>query len=353
VLDESNQPVAQAGVSVALAFGTIPLANGGQSFNYLTGKPARELFASRTDTAGHFRIENFPTNASATLAVQSPGKVLRPEEQQTFDLETTGYRAGQEDIRLIVEPAGGIEGKISLSDSNQPPPVARLRLQPDAPNYFMSSALEPVPSGADGAFRFDAVAAGSYRIQATFGTNTASEWVAEPVPVSVAVGQVVRGVQVMATRGALLEVSVLGKDGRQPLAKVNVSAYRENSQATAKSDSLGIARLHLLPGNYQIAAFQESLPSSQTTATVEAGVTNRAEIEIAAPNRLCGIVRAPDGQPAAGLPVQMIGGFGGAGADVQSDANGKFELDWSVRQFAGQNNQTVCVLIRDAEHNLV
>ena len=47
------------------------------------------------------------------LAVESPGKVLRPPEQESLTiLKKPGYRAGQADIKLVVEPAGGIEGKI-------------------------------------------------------------------------------------------------------------------------------------------------------------------------------------------------------------------------------------------------
>ena len=66
-----------------------------------------------------------------------------------------------------------------------------------------------------------------------FGTNADSEWVAEPVPVSVEAGKVTRDVQVTAQRGALLEVTVLGKENRKPMAKVNVTAYRENSKPMA------------------------------------------------------------------------------------------------------------------------
>ena len=352
VLDESNQPVAKAKVSVEMAISQLTQGNGAQSFNFFTGKPARDLFATRTDATGHFRIENFSTNASAVLSVHSPGKALQASEQQPLDAETAGYRAGQSDIELILEPAGSVEGKISLSESNQTLPLGRLTLQSDQPAFFMAGGLEPVHSSADGAFRFEDVAPGSYRLQAAFGTNASSEWVAEAVPVTVAAGQVSRGVQVMATRGALLEVSVLGKEDRKPLARISITAYREMTQSIAVSDSDGIARLHLLPGNYQIAAFQQSLPSSQTSATVEAGVTNQVEIEIAAPKKISGLVRGLNGQPAAGLPVQMIGGFGGLGGDIQTDTNGKFELDWNPRQFAGQNNETPCVLVRDAEHNL-
>ncbi len=67
--------------------------------------------------------------------------------------------------------------------------------------------------------------------------------------------------------------------------------------------------------------------------------------------RLVGMVRGPDGRPAAGLPVRMVGFFGPAPTEVRTDAVGKFEMEWSQPQI-GQNNSTPCVLVRDAEHNL-
>jgi protocatechuate 3,4-dioxygenase beta subunit len=351
VVDEAGKPVANAEVSVTMASSEISPEGAGRTFNYITGKPAHDYFAGRTDAVGHFRIENFPTNATATLAVQFPGKVLGQSQPDFAGADSLPWHAGQDDIKLVVEPAGSVEGKILVTESNQPPPVARLTLQPDGPGFFASGEREPAQSGADGAFRISDVAAGSYRVHAVFGTNAVSDWVADAVPVSVEVGQTVRGVQVTAARGGLLEVAVLGKNDRKPLPQIMVNAYKENFQSAASSGSNGVAVLRLLPGDYQVAAFRESMPGGQASASVEAGKTNRVEIEIAAPQKITGIVRLPDGQPATGLPVRIVGGNGSAAADVKTDAGGKFELEWNQRQF-GQNDATVCILVRDSEHNL-
>ena len=107
------------------------------------------------------------------------------------------------DIKLVVEPAGSVEGKIIAEGSNQPPPVARLTLQPDRPGFVALSEREPAQSGADGAFHINDVAAGSYRIRAVFGTNAVPEWVADTVPVSVESGQTTRDVQVTDICGML------------------------------------------------------------------------------------------------------------------------------------------------------
>ena len=192
VMDESNRPVANAEVFVAMAVGERSHNNGAMVFNALFGKPARDHFSAHTDAAGHFRLENFPTNAAAILAVESQGKVLRPAEPEASNFEDFGYRAGQEDIKLAVEPAGGIEGEIFVGENNQPLPAAQVMLQPDGPRGFMVEGTTPVKSGTNGVFHFDKVLAGSYRIQVFFGTNNDSGWVAEMVPVTVAAGQTTR-----------------------------------------------------------------------------------------------------------------------------------------------------------------
>jgi hypothetical protein len=363
VMDESNRPVANAEVYVVMAVGDRSHNKG----NSLFGKPARDHFSAHTDAAGHFRIENFPANAAAMLAVQSPGKVFHPPEQESFNFEEAGYRVGQEDIKLVVEPAGGVEGKIVVGENNQPPPVVQLMLLPDAPRGFTVEGYTPVKSGTNGVFHFDKVLAGSYRIQVTFGPNNDFGWVAEMVPVTVTAGRTTPAVQVKVVRGALLEATVLGKADHKPQPKVNVIAAMDESQFHGVSDSNGVAKVFVLPGNYQVSAFQQqSRSSGQASATVEAGKTNRVEIEMAeispgqipgqigsAPAiKISGVVHLPGGKPANGVLVQLVGGHQPPGEDLQTDANGKFEVEWNPRQSGGPNDSTTCILVRDAEHNL-
>jgi protocatechuate 3,4-dioxygenase beta subunit len=363
VLDESNRPVANAEVYVALAIGERSQNRGIGAFNTLFGKPARDHFSAHTDAAGHFRLENFPTNASAMLAVDSPGKVLHPAERENYNYEEAGYRAGQEDIKLTIEPAGGIEGKIVAGENSPPLPAAQLLLQPDAPRGFSMTETTPAKSDTNGAFHFDKVLAGVYRIQVFFGAKNDSGWVAEMVPVTVTAGQTTRAVQVKAVRGAALEVTVLGAADRKPQPKANVTAFMDESQAHGISDSNGVAKLFVLPGDFQVSAFRQQPPASgQTSATVEAGKTNRVEIELAeisngqfgsAPaQKISGVVHLPDGKPAVGVLVQLVSPFGMRGEDFKTDANGKFELEWNPRQFGGQNDQTSCILVRDVGRNL-
>ena len=354
VVDESDKPVANAGVFVSMAVIQISPEENVQTIHYLMGKAAHDCFSARTDAAGHFRIENFPTNATASLTVQAPGKAMRQSTGSPARLNSLPWRAGQDDIKLAVEPAGSIEGKIISGESNQPPPVALLTVQPTAPGLSGLEYHEPAQSGADGAFRISDLPAGSYLIHAAFGTNDLPDWIAGSVPISVESGQTERDVHVTAVRGGLLEVAVLDQNDRKPLAQIMVLAANENArnvQTTAYTGSNGLALMRLIPGDYQVMTMRGSMSASQSTGSVEAGQTNRLEIEIAPPKIITGIVRQPDGQPAAGLLVRMVNVYGPMMGDVKTDAGGKFELEWNQRQYP-QDNSTPCILVRDPEHNL-
>ena len=351
VVDEADKPVAGAEVSVPCANCDLSRKGGYPYPDFFPGQIARDAFATRTDGAGRFRIENLPTNAAVALAVQAPGKLLRQLHPIFSGGDPLPWSAGQEDIKLVVESVGGIEGKVVVEGSNQPPPAAWVTLRSDGPNFFQPVHRDPVQSGVDGAFHFIDVPPGPYRIQARFGTNAVPEWLADSVPVSVETGQIARGVQAMATRAGLLVVAVLGQKDGKPLANVKVQAYKDNYYTFVNSGGNGLAFLPLPCGNYDVSVSRETMSEGQTPVSMEAGKTNRVEIKIATPQKITGLVRQPDGQPAAGLQVRILGGSGLHADNVKTDAGGKFELEWT-QSHSGQEETTACILVRDVEHNL-
>ncbi|MBI5384335.1 MAG: carboxypeptidase regulatory-like domain-containing protein [Verrucomicrobia bacterium] len=351
LVDEADKPVAGAEVFVAMACSETTTEGGGRSYNYLSGKLARQCYTARTAADGRFRMENFPTNAACELAARASGKVLRPTTREYRGPDSMQCRAGQEDIRLVAEPAGSIEGKIVAEETGASLPVAQLWLQADGPGSYVAAFFEPVQSAADGTFRIGDVAAGSYRLRAVFGTNQPHEWVADTVPVSVEAGQATRDVKITAVRGGFLEVATVEKKDRKPLEQVSISAYRQSFSGGGVSGRNGLALLRLLPGDYQVNAFKENWRAENSSATVEAGKTNRLEIEVASPPKLSGVVRRPDGQPATNLPVRIIGDYSSSEGATTTDADGKFETEWNPQRY-GSSGRTFCLLIRDAERNL-
>ncbi len=351
VVDEAEKPVADAEVSVVVAISEIQLESGGRNFAYLTGKPAGDTFKARTGADGRFRIEGFPSNATASLTVKVAGKAPRSGQQESFSPDSLPFHAGQDDIQLVVEPAGSVEGKIVAEGGSSSLPVARLFIQPEGPTYFGKAAQEPVESRTDGTFCFPDIAAGNYRVRAMFGTNGTPEWVAESVSASVESGQVTRDLQLHAIRGGLLQVTVVGKTKHQPRPQAQVSASREQYQAAGTADPDGVVLLRLPPGDYQVNAFVQGASQENSSASVEAGKTNRLEIELADPLKVTGVVRGPDDKPAPGLEVRLVGGFSAGGDGIKTEADGKFEMEWNPRQF-GRSDRTYCVLVRDPVRNL-
>ncbi len=350
VVDEADKPVADAEVWVANACIVREREEGGLSYAYMTGKPGRDCFSTRTAADGKFVIQGFPTNAAADLAVTQPGKVLRQPEREHLSPETMRCQPGQKDVKLVVEPAGAIEGKVVAQETGQPLAGMSLWSQP-ARVYFGGGERKPVESGADGTFRLADVGAGSYQILASFGTNQLPEWVAETVSVTVESGQTAQGVQVSATRGGFLEVAVLGKNDRQPIAGAGVSAYKETYQRGVGSGTNGLAVLRLPPGEYTVSANKDNSRSEGTTATVEAGRTNRLEIELSPPPKIAGIVRDPAGAAVAGLELSVLPNWGHNVGDVRTDTEGRYELSWDPQRF-GRSDQTFCLVARDVTRNL-
>ncbi|MEO8427447.1 MAG: carboxypeptidase regulatory-like domain-containing protein, partial [Verrucomicrobiota bacterium] len=351
VVNEMDKPVAGAEVFVAMAYSETAGEGPNRSFNYLSDKPARDLFMAKTGEDGRFRIEGFPTNASAALLAVAPGKVLRSTGQQNYSPDSMPCRAGQDDIRLVMEPAGSVEGKIVSGEPGEKVPAAQISVMPNGPGVFALGSRPGDRSEPDGTFRLNTLPAGSYGIQAMFGTNTVPDWVAETVPITVESGQLTRGVQITAIRGGLLEVAVrAAKDGK-PIEGVGVNADREGYHSGISSSSNGVAMLRLPPGDYQLGAFKQGWQQANASGSVEAGKTNRVEIELSPPRKLAGIVRLPDGQPATNLAVRVVGDYSMQQANVKTGPDGKFEMDWNSQRFPG-NNMTPCLLIRDPERNL-
>jgi protocatechuate 3,4-dioxygenase beta subunit len=352
VVDEANKPLTNAEVAVFLASMEVELEGGRRTMGYLNGEPAGACFKTRTSADGRFRIEGFPTNAAADLTVRFPGKALRLPVREFLDPSSLLGRAGQDDIRLVVEPAGTVEGKIVADVPGQSFPTARISLQASGPRFFGTGEEGSTESRADATFRFSNVAAGQYQLRAIFGTNPVPEWVAETVPVSVEAGQTAGGLQLNATRGGVLEVVTLAKKDRQPLAQVYVNAYKNGYQVVGVSSSAGKTWLRLPAGDYQLSAHRENEPSENRTATVEADKTNTVELELSAPSMITGVIRGPDGQPAAGVTLRIVGGYADYGrAAPKSDTNGHFELLFDPRRY-GRADMTFCLVARDPERNL-
>ena len=348
VTDSANAPVGNAEVWVETALIISSPGPNRQAYNMLGGNLARETFSARTSADGRFTITGFPTNATASVVARAPGKAIH-RTQADYSGPQSLSQPGTEEIKLTLEPAGRVEGKVVAGDSNQAPPQARIVLQA-ARNAWSGSPIL-TSSGSDGSFALEELSSGDYRLQAAFGTNTPPDWVAEQMSLTVEAGQTNRDLVINAVRGGLLEVAVFD-ELHNPVANANVGAYRENHGTDALSSSSGTALLRLPPGEYQVTAYKENLRTDPSAVTMENGVTNRLEFQFKAPPKISGTVTTPDGTPVEGIKLTVFPEWGiNSTVAVKTDADGHYEMIWDRRQ-SGQSDQTFCLIAQDKENGL-
>jgi len=334
VVDENHQPVAGAEVRVA---GAIVGNRRGLwvQENRLLGKLARECFSAQTAADGRFRIENFPAEALAGLAVSKPGKAQCPSANGSTG--SAEFGSGRDDIELMLGPAGAIEGKVIDDDSGRPLGTVKLWLEPASAGLYRPQSREPVASAAYGEFRIPDVQPGDYRILATMPGQPVPEWVGVPpyARVTVLAGETLRGVLIHMTRGVLVEVKVVSTNTTIPIANVAITA----GQATAYTGANGIAMMRVLPGTPYFSALSAGyFFPVRNIAEIEPGRTNHFQIEADPSPRIRGLVRDPAGAPAPGVLVSFHPGhYPGANpyAEVQSDEGGRYDLILEKSPYVG------------------
>ena len=124
------------------------------------------------------------------------------------------------------------------SANGQPLAGAMIGLRPSGQGYSLLDE-GTIISAADGSFQIPDVPAGSYQITAEFTNQPIPDWVVDPVPVTVAVGASTSGVQLQASKGGVLEVTVRDKTTHEPIAGASVNVYSTDDGRSGTTDSNG------------------------------------------------------------------------------------------------------------------
>jgi hypothetical protein len=355
VVNPSGQPVAGAEVWAAEAVCLTRLGEERLGSGRLTGKPAREFFRTRTAADGRFLLQGVPSNCGVNLAVTKPGLAMRepdlnPDNRNPY---LTQCAAGQRDVRLVVEPAATIQGRVFEQTTGRPLGGVVLWLRRDAATHSFFSGREPIESESDGRFRFDGVASGAYHIIAHIGprTDAMPDWVAEPVAVAANSGQMLSGVAVPMIKGGILEVTTVDQESRQPLGGALVAANKPFYQANASSSPQGTTRFRLPPGEYQFSAMKGLWAGDLGRTTVEDGHTNHVKAELSPPRIFTGTVWGPGGIPAPDVHVSVRGGNG---ESIRTDAQGQFRMVWNPRSLSSEDAgaRLGCLFARDWTRDL-
>ena len=351
VQDEKGQPVSDADVWVSEA--AVPAANNRFSqLNDIFDPLARECFSAKTTADGRFRIENFPADARAALAVAKSGLAQRATTGHF--LASQEYQSGEQDIELMLAPAGTIDGKVIVQETGQPVANVEVWLLPSNEN---STSHGPVRSGADGSFLITELQPAKYNVWAVLPDELTmnSAIMRDYDLATVTAGETNRNVVIRTTAGVLVEVSVVSTNDLQPLPNVAVSCER----LTAYTGNDGKALFRVAPGK---TWFSVSKPdwSPQVVNNIELGQTNHILIQMIPPPRISGVVRDPSGAPAPGVRVSFYPGqypMAPFYEETKTDENGRYEM--TIRQVSNRNfsrdgpiNPTNFVMAQDFQRNL-
>lgn len=348
VVDESGKPVAEAEVWVMAGYFHRPVEGEYQYYPYVNALPRRPELSARTDAEGRFRIPGCPTNACLDLAVHKVGKALRPAERRYISPETMQGRPGLEEIKLVMVPAGTIEGKVLAGEKGSPLAGVRLVLASRQPGSSGYRPVAPIYSGGDGSFRIAEILPGAYQVRAFFETN--APWVAPFAPATVEAGQTTT-IEIQATPGSLLEMVILDQGNRKPIAAADLQVFGENFHANASSDADGRTTFRLPAGQYQVSASRLNSQPASVTASVKANQTNRLEIELSPAPEIAGVVRDPSGAPVPDLELTIFPNYRTDAGALKTDAVGRYRMTWN-HQRSGGMNETPSLLARDEKRNL-
>ena len=180
-----------------------------------------------------------------------------------------------------------------------------------------------------------------------------ADWITEPVEVLTETGKTKSGVKVELSKGGLLEVVITEAVSKQPVEQARVSIRQQDGNRSfgALSDEDGIARIRLMPGEYQMSGVYKqgySRESRQETITIEDGKTERIEWQLTGQPKITGIVRDEKDKPIEGVKLKICPT---GGQDVSSDSEGKFEVSWDPRSW-GERETIFYLVARHEQRNL-
>jgi len=347
VVDEKDKPVSGAEVSISMLFiGTMREERG------VGGPLAIELFTSTTDAAGKFKFTKIPPKATAEFIMKKDGKATVGTFKSTGTSDQRlNFAAGQADIKLVLPIESKIEGIVVIKDTGKP--VSDLQLVARSEQGIPYFRQKPFVSNKNGKFRINGLAPGIYTLGPVQSTEGLAEWIAESVEVIAEAGKTVSDVKIELSKGGILEVVVTDAVNKKPVEKVSVGVRNPASSQyhNSRSDKDGIARIRLIPGEYQMSnVYKEgySRQRIQDAVTIEEGKTEHLEYELAGMSKVTGVVRDEKGKPLEGVKLKVCPT---GRRDSISQADGTFETDYDPRSWSSESPGFILVC-RYKEGNL-
>ncbi len=205
-------------------------------------------------------------------------------------------------IELSLDPAVTVEGRVIDGDGQ---PVGDAVLHLSAKQMIQDGLPEPLETGRDGRFSFDAPAAGSYqlRVRSAAGADAVLD------PLEVAAGMEPLTIQVRGTGGLI--VRVFETDGA-PVEGARVAIRFSSSQGNrfgpkqTRSGADGVARFYAVDrGSWLLSVSAPGFAKVQRRHLQQNEGPVEVAVEMAAPGAIEAVVVDRDGVAAADFEVQL------------------------------------------------
>ncbi|MHC4752913.1 MAG: carboxypeptidase regulatory-like domain-containing protein, partial [Planctomycetota bacterium] len=346
VVDESDKPVSDAQVSISV----LKIGEGDQQRG-LAGSIASKLFTVNTDAEGKFAFTGIPADATVEFLVKKAGRATVSTYQRPRSAnEKLNFVPGQTDIKLVQMVEARIEGTVVEKDTGKPVSSVEVTARNERDiSYFRQ---KPVVSKEDGTFSIGALRSEKYTLELMQPSDGLTDLVAKPVEVMNETGETKSGLKIEVTKGGILEVVVTDASSQKPLEKASVNVRDEqNNRFYGGSDTNGIARIRLMPGEYQISGVYKADYTSENRSeaiTIENDKTARIEWQLTIQPKITGTVQDETGKPVGDVKVGILPG---GGRDFKANVEGKFEVSWDPRAW-GPEETAYILIARHEQRNL-
>jgi protocatechuate 3,4-dioxygenase beta subunit len=309
VTDGDGAPIAGARVSVRLPAALVPPGiDAVRTGGVLGSRPTGQLWAV-AGMDGSFVVDSLPPQQPVDLHVSRVGFLVRslPGVVPPLDEPLS--------IVLDVDPAAAVSGQV-VDGAREP--LSDVRIMAWKGNG-VGGREAVATSDEDGAFRFDALPPGRYRLE----TQSRSHGTGNGPTIDVASGDAIDDVEIVLDARPHAVVEGVVHAAGDPVAGARLQAA---GAAPVVSDAAGRFRLEgVVPGERPLVASTPDGRRSMVRVELEVGL-NRVDVELPEGVELTGRVVDTYGQPVTGARVRL-GSSPWGGGSTTTDEAGSFRLE--------------------------
>ncbi len=297
---------------------------------YLSGLPS---FTRVTDQSGRFMMSGLPSgDAYADFSAQMEGMVQVLQEP-------IGAATDAQDIHIALQPEASISGRITRAGQ----PLADVGVRARAGGYSPSTTSSP-----DGNFKLGGLPPETYILS----LDPPEGYVAIALTgIELEAGEHYTGAELKLIAGGLIAGIVTDEETGELLAGIRIRTRgpadpsRGSSAREAETDENGRYQLRLAPGKNQVwpslpndRYYDRADPRERFVEVHEGVTTTGIDFQLMPRKTINGVVRMPDGQPAANIQMYAAPQNWKASSwpglmdwtySTQTDAEGRFDFAYA------------------------